>query len=128
MGPTVLIVDDEPLIRMDVASLLEDAGFDVIEAVNADEAIRVLETKSSVWAIFTDVDMPGSMDGIRLAHAVKDRWPPVHIFVMSGHRSVDVSELPAGGRFFSKPCDHVAVIAAFRHLQAGSQGKATPLR
>lgn len=114
----VLIVDDEPLIRMDAASVLEDAGFDVIEAGDADEAIDILNSTSGIWAVFTDVDMPGSMDGIRLAHAVRNRWPPVHIFVMSGHRIVEAADLPAGGRFFSKPYDSVAVIAAFRELHS----------
>jgi CheY-like chemotaxis protein len=120
MRSTVLIVDDEPLIRMDAASVLEEAGFDVIEAGDADEAIHILNTTPGIWAIFTDVDMPGSMDGIRLAHAVRDRWPPVHVFVMSGHRIVEASDLPAGGRFFSKPYDSVAVVAAFRELQSKS--------
>lgn len=117
MTPTVLVVDDEPLIRMDAVGMLEDAGFRVLEAANADEAIDILQTTTDIWAIFTDVDMPGSMDGLRLAHAVRDRWPPVHIFVISGHRIVDATDLPAGGRFFSKPYDHVAVVAAFRELQ-----------
>lgn len=120
MKSTVLIVDDEPLIRMDAASLLEEAGFHVIEAGNADEAIDILNSTPEIWAIFTDVDMPGSMDGIRLAHAVRDRWPPVHIFVMSGHRIVEEADLPVGGRFFSKPYDSVAVVAAFRDLHNSS--------
>lgn len=114
---TVIVVEDEPLIRVDTAIMLEEAGFDVLEAANADEAIPILEATPSIWAIFTDVDMPGSMDGIRLAHAVKDRWPPVHIFVTSGHRMVETADLPGGGRFFAKPYDQTAVIAAFRELQ-----------
>lgn len=117
---TVLIVDDEPLIRLDAASVLEEAGFHVIEAGSADEAIDILNSTPGIWAIFTDVDMPGSMDGIRLAHAVRDRWPPVHIFVMSGHRIVADADLPVGGRFFSKPYDSVAVAAAFRELHSKS--------
>lgn len=120
MSLTVLIVDDEPLIRMDAASVLEEAGFIVIEAGNADDAIAILNSTPGIWAIFTDVDMPGSMDGIRLAHAVRDRWPPVHIFVMSGRRIVEETDLPTGGRFFAKPYDSVAVVAAFRELQTRS--------
>lgn len=96
--------------------MLDEAGFDVLEAGNADEAIEILVSTPSIWAIFTDVDMPGSMDGIRLAHAVRDRWPPVHIFVMSGHRSVQEADLPSGGRFFAKPYEAAAVVAAFRDL------------
>ena len=109
----VLVIEDEPLIRMDNALVLEEAGFDVIEAADADEAIAILEKTPAIWAIFTDIDMPGSMDGLRLAHAVKDRWPPIHIFVTSGHRAIEANELPAGGRFFAKPCDSKALIAAF---------------
>jgi two-component system, response regulator PdtaR len=120
MSSTVLIVDDEPLIRMDAASLLEEAGFDVNEAGSADEAIDILNSTPDIWAVFTDVDMPGSMDGICLAHAVRDRWPPVHIFVMSGHRVVEEADLPVGGRFFSKPYDSVVVVAAFRELHSNS--------
>lgn len=97
--------------------MLEAAGFTIIEACNADEAISLLETTPRIWAIFTDIDMPGSMDGMRLAFAVKDRWPPVHIFVTSGHRDIDVSALPSGGRFFKKPYDPVSLIAAFRETQ-----------
>ena len=117
MNHTVLVVDDEPLIRMDAASVLEEAGFRVIEAGSADEAINLLNSTPGIWAIFTDVDMPGSMDGIRLAHAVRDRWPPVHIFVMSGHRIVEEADLPIGGRVVSKPYPYVAEVAAVRELQ-----------
>lgn len=117
MMTTVLVVDDEPLIRMDAVGMLEEAGFNVIEAGNADEAIDILQTTTDIWAIFTDVDMPGSMDGLRLAHAVRDRWPPVHIFVISGHRVIEADDLPASGRFFSKPYDSIAVLAAFAELR-----------
>jgi CheY-like chemotaxis protein len=75
--PAVLIVEDEALIRMDTASLIEDAGFKVHEAGNADEAIRILELHDEIRLIFTDVNMPGSMDGLKLAHYVRGRWPPV---------------------------------------------------
>ena len=82
--PAVLIVEDEPLIRMGTASLIEDAGFKVHEAGNADEAIRILELHDEIRLIFTDVNMPGSMDGLKLAHYVRGRWPPVKIIVTSG--------------------------------------------
>lgn len=117
MTPTVLVVDDEPLIRSDAVGMLEEAGFHVIEAGDADEAIDILLATPDIWGVFTDVDMPGSMDGIRLAHAVRDRWPPVHIFVISGHRVIEADDLPAGGRFFSKPYDPIAVLAAFEEIR-----------
>ncbi len=76
-GIAVLIVEDEALIRMDMAAFLDDGGFVVYEAANADEAIAILHLHSDIRVMFTDIDMPGSMDALRLAAAVRDRWPPV---------------------------------------------------
>lgn len=103
MKSCVLVVEDDVFIRLDVIDILEDAGFDVLEAGNADEAIRVLESRSGIDAVLTDIEMPGSMDGIRLAHVVRDRWPPVHLVVASGHELPPTSQLPDGARFLSKP-------------------------
>ena len=102
-GVVVLVVEDEPLIRLNAVAMIEDAGFEVLEAANADEAILILENRSDIRIVFTDVHMPGSMDGLRLAHAVRDRWPPIKLIVTSGQMMVPESELPTGGRFFSKP-------------------------
>ena len=77
--PVVLIVEDEALIRIDAIDAIEAAGFDVIEAADAAQAIAILEQRSDIGLIFTDVQMPGSMDGLKLAHFVKDRWPPIKI-------------------------------------------------
>ena len=99
----VLVVEDELLIRLYAVAMIEDAGFEVLEAANADEAILILEYRSDIRIVFTDVHMPGSMDGLRLAHAVRDRWPPINLIVTSGQLMVSESELPTGGRFFSKP-------------------------
>jgi CheY-like chemotaxis protein len=101
--PSVLVVDDDPLVRMHVVDIVEDAGFDAIAARNADEAIGILEERSDVTLLFTDVHMPGSMDGLRLAHAVRDRWPPIKIIVVSGRMTVTQNKLPTNSRFFSKP-------------------------
>ena len=103
--PAVLIVEDEPLVRLCAVETVEAAGFTVIEAANADEAIRILEDRSDIHVVFTDIHMPGSMDGLKLAHAVRNRWPPIKIIVTSGRESVAEQELPAGGRFFAKPYD-----------------------
>jgi CheY-like chemotaxis protein len=84
----VLVVEDEPLVRMDMADCLTDEGFEVIEASDADEAIKALEADGRIRLLFTDVDMPGTMDGLKLARFVADRWPPVRIIVTSGHRLV----------------------------------------
>jgi CheY-like chemotaxis protein len=99
----VLIVEDELLIRMDTASVIEDAGFAVYEASSADEAIHILEKHQDIRFIFTDVHMPGSMDGLKLAHYVRGRWPPIKIIVTSGRVKVREEDLPSGGVFFDKP-------------------------
>jgi CheY-like chemotaxis protein len=99
----VLVVEDETLILMDIVDCLEDAGFEVIEAANADQAIEVLESRDDIRVVFTDVDMPGSMDGLKLAAFVRERWPPIKLIITSGHVAVEERDLPAGGRFFRKP-------------------------
>ena len=98
--PVVLIVEDEFLVRMDTRDAVETAGFDVLEAGDADEAIAILTARNDVSLIFTDVHMPGSMDGLKLAHFVRDRWPPVKIVATSGARQ-DHRERPARGRTLS---------------------------
>lgn len=103
MSTEILVVEDEPLVRMDIADQLRDHGYSVHEAGNADDAILVLEMHGSISLIITDIDMPGSMDGLKLAAAVRDRWPPVKIIVVSGHHIVDITDLPDGSMFFSKP-------------------------
>jgi CheY-like chemotaxis protein len=99
----VLVVEDEYLIRMDTASSLEAAGFIVFEAENAAEAIRCLEAHAEIRLIFTDVNMPGSMDGLALAHYVRGRWPPVKIIVTSGYMKIRHDDLPTGALFVEKP-------------------------
>jgi CheY-like chemotaxis protein len=101
--PVVLVVEDEPLIRLNAIDLIEEAGFEAIEAANADEAIQILESRDDIRIVFTDIHMPGSIDGLKLAHAVRNRWPPIQLIVTSGRESVPESALPSGGRFFGKP-------------------------
>jgi CheY-like chemotaxis protein len=116
--PLVLIVEDEVLLRMDAMEMIEEAGFDVIEAANADDAIALLETRSDIEVIFTDIDMPGSMDGLKLAHAVRGRWPPIRIVTTSGHFSPGRDQLPSGGEFIAKPYDLDDVAAIIRGMMA----------
>ncbi len=116
----VLVVEDEILVRMTIASTLEDNGYEVFEAGNADEAIILLETHASIRLMFTDIDMPGSIDGLKLARAVRDRWPPVRIVVTSGNHVIDVADLPEGSRFFGKPYRGSAIISSFKELLAGA--------
>src|SRR4051794_11667364 len=101
--PLVLIVEDEFLIRTHAAEVISDAGFEVIEASNADEAIIILESRRDIRVVFTDIRMPGSMDGLKLAHAVRDRWPPVHILATSAQYAFQEGDLPTGAVFFPKP-------------------------
>jgi len=115
----VLVVEDEPLVLMDTADQLSDRGFVVIEASNADEAIILLSNHPDIAVVFTDIDMPGTMDGLKLASAVRDRWPPIKIIVTSGHRRVLKDNLPTGSRFFDKPFRVDAVASAmWEMLQA----------
>ena len=106
----VLVVEDEPLIRLGLASTIEDAGYEVVEAVSADDAIRRLEQTEGIELVLTDVDMPGSMDGIRLAHYVNRRWPPIRLVVISGKVGLTPGQLPAGARFMTKPYQEPALI------------------
>jgi two-component system, response regulator PdtaR len=101
--PTVLVVDDEPLLRMDVAATLEEAGCHVLEAANADEALQMMEGAAHIDLLVTDVQMPGSMDGIQLSAAVHLRWPDTEVMVTSGRIQPRAHELPPNVRFLAKP-------------------------
>ena len=114
--PVVLIVEDEFLVRMDTRAALETAGFDVIEAGDADEAIAILAVRNDIRLIFTDVHMPGSMDGLKLAHFVRDRWPPVKVVATSGHARITDGDLPEGVRFVPKPYSAAEITATLREL------------
>ena len=113
--PVVLVVEDF-LIRMHAAEMIEEAGFEVVEASNADEAVAILEARLDIAVVFTDIQMPGSMDGLKLARAVRDRWPPIHIVATSGLVDVRIGDLPNGGRFLPKPYSPAQVIGALREL------------
>ena len=97
----ILVVEDEVLIRDFILEELEDAGFEVVSAANADEAIVILETQLDIRLVFTDIDMPGSMNGMKLAAAVRERWPPIHLIITSGKGRP--SELPVRAQFIPKP-------------------------
>src|SRR5947199_2878542 len=80
----VLVVEDEMVPRMRAVDIVEDAGFNLVEAVNADEALAILESRSDIALLLTDIQMTGSMDGLKLAHAVHNRWPDIKIMLVSG--------------------------------------------
>jgi two-component system, response regulator PdtaR len=102
-SPIVLVVEDEGLVRQMSADELADAGYQVLEAANSREAISILETGVGVSVLFTDVNMPGELDGLELAHLVHDRWPRVRVLVTSGGARTGPQDVPDDGRFISKP-------------------------
>lgn len=99
-SPLVLIVEDEPLVRELAGVAISEAGFEVVEAADADEALEILEARSDVGVLCTDVDMPGSLNGLELARIVHERWPAMRLVVTSGRAPADV---PDDGRFLRKP-------------------------
>ncbi|MGX9393875.1 response regulator (plasmid) [Nitrobacteraceae bacterium UC4446_H13] len=122
----VLVVEDEPLLRLDVVDFLRDSGMEVREAANADHAIGVLEEGHPIHLVFTDIFMPGSMDGLRRARVVAERWPPTRIIVTSGFRTVEITDIPDGSVFFSKPYRPEDVIDLMQELLAGRAGRQAP--
>jgi len=108
----ILIVEDEALVRLAAVGTLEDAGFRMIEAANGDEAIELLEADSNVQLLFTDINMPGAIDGLALARQVHARWPHIRIMVTSTRLAAP--EMPAGSRYYQKPYSAAAVV---KHAQ-----------
>ena len=110
----VLVVEDEFFSRLHAVDLVEAAGYEALEASNADEAIAILETRKDIRIVFTDIDMPGSMDGLKLAGAIRDRWAPIELILTSGHVDVPESEVPERGVFFSKPYRDREIVAVLQ--------------
>ena len=117
----VLVVEDDTIIRMGALDLVREAGYEALEARNADEAISILESRMDIDLVFTDVQMPGTMDGIKLSHYIRDRWPPVRLIVASGAAIVEESNLPTGSRFFSKPYDDHTIASEMARLLSADQ-------
>src|SRR5580692_7396500 len=112
----VLVVEDEMMLRMRAVDIVEDAGFTPIEAVNADQALAILESRSDVDLLFTDIQMPGSMDGLKLAYAVHERWPSIKIILVSGKLTPTDGERPTDSRFFGKPLEVKQMIAEIQEM------------
>jgi CheY-like chemotaxis protein len=112
----VLVVEDEMLLRMRAVGMVEDAGYTSLEAVDADAAFAILESRSDVALLFTDIQMPGSMDGLKLAHAVHRRWPPIKIILVSGQLRLASSDIPPHSRFFGKPLKATEMIAEMQDM------------
>ena len=124
--PNVLIVEDEMMLRMRAVDIVEDAGFVPVQAVNADQALSILESRSDISLLFTDIQMPGSMDGLKLAHAVHDRWPAIKIILVSGQVNPSDAERPADSRFFGKPLSDDQMIAELQAMVGAGALKTVP--
>jgi CheY-like chemotaxis protein len=119
---SVLVVEDDPLLLMNAMDLVEDAGFHAYGAGDAEAAIALMEVHPDIRVLFTDIQMPGSMDGLKLAQAVRARWPPVMIIVTSGQVKVGREDLPADGLFFAKPYAPAAILEALGAMSARISG------
>jgi DNA-binding response OmpR family regulator len=109
-------VEDDPLLRMLAVGVVEEAGFAALEAGNADEAVALLELRLDISVLFTDIDMPGSMDGLELAQTVRECWPPIKILIVSGKLWLRPCELPSNSCFVGKPYQTDAMVAELRSL------------
>lgn len=118
--PVILLVEDEPLVRMFGADVLEEAGFEVVEAVDGDAALAVLETRPDIGVLFTDVNMPGSLDGLDLARVVHERRPHIKLLIASGQVRLTEDEIPDSGRFLPKPYGPDAMLREIRELVQGA--------
>lgn len=114
----VLVVEDDALILMSALDLVTHAGFEGVGAANADEAIAILEVRADIRLVFSDVQMPGSIDGLKLVHYIRNRWPRIHLMVASARAIEEETELPTGSRFFSKPYDDDTIVKEMTRLLA----------
>ena len=112
----VLVVEDELMLRMRAVDIVQDAGFESVEAINADEAIAILESRDDISCLFTDIQMPGSMDGLKLAHLTHARWPHIKIVLVSGQIAVTDADAPEDSRFFPKPLEIEQMILELRDM------------
>ena len=114
--PVALIVEDELLVRVFAVDIAEEAGFSTLEAADADEAIRVLQNRPDIRVVLTDIDVPGYMDGLELAVAIRHRWPPIEIVLTSGKMRPAADELPERSHFVPKPYDFSRLSGLLREL------------
>jgi CheY-like chemotaxis protein len=117
MSRTVLVVEDEPLVRFMAMDIVEEAGFQVLEAADADEALSLLDQPDRIDIVFTDIRMPGSIDGMVLARTVRRRWPATRVIVASGHGSSDEALAAGADRFFAKPYQVQPLVRALHELR-----------
>lgn len=118
----VLVVEDEPLIRLGLVGLLEESGYDTVEVGSADAAAELLARDSDAELVVSDVDMPGRLNGIDLAHLVAQKWPHIKLILVSGKVGLSKAQLPVGARFFPKPFNEPELISTIDTLVAGPEG------
>ncbi len=117
-NPTlVLVVEDDPILMMNLVDYVEEAGCEAVEATRVDEAIRLLETRTDIRTVFTDLDMRGSTAGMNLALAIRDRWPPIELLMITS-RPWDEKQVPARGVVLSKPFDRRKIVQVIRTFAA----------
>jgi two-component sensor histidine kinase/CheY-like chemotaxis protein len=126
--PKVLVVEDEMVLRMRAVDIVEDAGFSPVEAVDADQALSILESRSDISLLFTDIQMPGSIDGLKLAHAVHKRWPAIKIIMVSGQVNLGDADKPADSRFFGKPLIADRMISELQEMVGTGALKIAPIQ
>jgi two-component sensor histidine kinase len=126
LPPNVLVVEDEMLLRMRAVDMVEDAGYRAVEAVNADEALAILESRSDISLLFSDIQMPGTMDGLMLASAVHDRWPRIKIILVSGQVQPSETDKPTDSRFFGKPLEVEQMIVELKEMLGNGALKIVP--
>ena len=122
----VLVVEDEMVLRMRAVDIVQDAGFVPIEAVSADQALEILESRDDISLLFTDIQMPGSMDGLTLAHAMHTRWPHIKIILVSGQIAVTDVDKPDNSRFFPKPLEILKMVLELQEMVGKGPPKVMP--
>jgi len=116
----VLIIEDEPVLRIEALDMVERAGFEAVEAWSIDDAIRILETRPDIRIVYMDLDMPRGVRGIEIAAAIRDRWPPIEIILTAATFNEPDLQLPVRAEFYPKPVQHDRVVAAMRRLASAA--------
>ncbi|SEK24097.1 Response regulator receiver domain-containing protein [Sphingomonas palmae] len=115
----VLVVEDEPILRLDALSMVEQAGFEPVEAMSSADAIKLLEERLDIRMVYMDLDMPRSRKGIEIAAAIRKRWPPIEIILTAAYFTRESVDLPERAEFYSKPVDRDEIVGAMRRLMDG---------
>ncbi|MET7245611.1 response regulator [Methylobacterium sp. EM32] len=109
----VLLIEDEPILMMVLSDLIEEAGCEVVEATTAAKAIRILEERTDIRVVMADLDVRGSVMGLKLAAMIRDRWPPIEL-ILTGAVKPELANIPARGVFHDKPFDHAGIVRSIR--------------